>query len=73
MNWQLISEADQMVSILLPHDVRASLEQYVLHMLNIIAFEVQGYQPQYGADYPSGGKSYADRWYDVAADSLNYL
>lgn len=73
LNWQLISESDQMVSVLLPPDVLASLEQIVLQMLNIIAFEVQGYQPQYGADYPSGGKSYADRWYDVAADSLNYL
>lgn len=73
VNWQEISMADQIVCTLLPPEIHAALEQYVLQMLNIIAHEVQGYQPQYGADYPSGGKSYADRWYDVASDSLNYL
>lgn len=73
VNWQVISEADQMASILLPPEVRTVLEQYVLQMLNIIEHEVQGYQPQYGGNYPSGGNSYADRWYDVASDSLNYL
>lgn len=73
VNWQEISMADQIVSTLLPPEIRAALEQYVLQMLNIIANEVQGYQPEYGDSYPSGGKSYADRWYDVASDSLNYL
>jgi len=73
VNWQAISEADQMVAVLLPTEIRAALEQYALQMLNIIAHEVQGYQPQYGDNYLSGGKSYADRWYDVASDGLNYL
>jgi hypothetical protein len=73
VNWQEISKADQIVSMLLPPEVRAALEQYVLQMLNIIAREVQGYRPQYGANYLSGGSNHADRWYDVASESLNYL
>jgi hypothetical protein len=63
---------------ILPPVIMTQLENLLMQYIGLIAAEIQGYQPQFvtaGNRYhpDMGAGSAADRWYDVAVDSLNYL
>ncbi len=78
VEWQNITLADGLVRQLLPPPALNQLENMLMQFLQIIAAEIQNYQPQFmgGTDgyHPyMGDKSTDDRWMDVMTDSLNYL
>jgi uncharacterized membrane protein YkvA (DUF1232 family) len=78
VDWQRIQIADGLVRRILPPVIMTQLENLLMQYIGLIAAEIQGYQPQFvtaGNRYhpDMGAGSAADRWYDVAVDSLNYL
>jgi len=78
VEWQNITAADGLVRQLLPPAALSQLENMLMQFLQIIAAEIQNYQPQFaggaGGNHPyMGGQSEDDRWMDVMTDSLNYL
>lgn len=78
VNWQHIQMGDLLARTLLPPVALGQLENILMQYLNLIAAEIQAYQPQFvqggGGYHPyMGGGSNDDRWMDVMKDSLNYL
>jgi uncharacterized membrane protein YkvA (DUF1232 family) len=79
VDWDQIQMGDLLVRTLLPPLALGQLENILMQYLNLIAAEVQAYQPQFmpggGGYHPymGGGESTDDRWMDVMTDSLNYL
>lgn len=75
VDWGNIQVADSLVRQLLPPMALNQLENTLMQYLQIIAAEIQAYQPQFAAgDHPyMGDQSTDDRWMNVMTDSLNYL
>ena len=78
VNWEHIQMGDLLARTLLPPEALGQLENILMQYLNLIAAEIQAYQPQFipggGGYHPyMGGESTDDRWMDVMTDSLNYL
>ena len=78
VEWGNIQAADNLVRQLLPPMALSQLENTLMQYLQVIAAEIQAYQPQFmqgaGGYHPyMGEQSNDDRWMDVMTDSLNYL
>ena len=79
VDWQRIQIADGLVRRILPPVIMTQLENLLMQYIGLIAAESQAYQPQFvtaGNGYGpfmGGGESLGDGWFNVAADSLNYL
>lgn len=75
VDWGNIQVGDTLVRQLLPPVVLGQLENTLMQYLQLIAAEIQAYQPQFlGDNHPyMGGESTDDRWMNVMTDSLNYL
>jgi hypothetical protein len=78
VEWGNITATDNLVRQLLPPTALSQLENMLMQFLQIIAAEIQNYQPQFtggtrGYHPYMGGQSEDDRWMDVMTDSLNYL
>lgn len=75
VDWGNIQVGDALVRQLLPPVALNQLENTLMQYLQIIAAEIQAYQPQFvDGNHPyMGGQSTDDRWMNVMTDSLNYL
>jgi hypothetical protein len=75
VDWGNIQIGDVLVRQLLPPVALNQLENMLLQYLQIIAAEIQAYQPQFvDGNHPyMGEQSTDDRWMNVMTDSLNYL
>jgi hypothetical protein len=60
-DWATVATIDQLVLVLLPVPVRQALEHLLLQHLQLIAMEVQQYQPALGVDTASVGGSWEDQ------------
>ena len=79
VDWSRIQRADQVVRHVLAGPILSQLEASLMQSLNIIAAELQRYQPQFAGHgggyhpYMPQQESLDDRWMNVFSDSLGLM